>query len=53
MVGYIIKLKMFIKKKHSVELFAVCDKKITIKININDLKDKNKWLEGWMVIIEK
>ena len=46
-------VKNVFKKKHSVELFAVCDKKITIKININDLKDENKWLEGWMEIIEK
>tara|TARA_Y100000994_G_scaffold59441_1_gene48050 strand:+ start:222 stop:434 length:213 start_codon:yes stop_codon:yes gene_type:complete len=46
-------VKNFFKKKHYVELFAVCDKKITVNININDLKDKNKWLEGWIKIIEK
>ena len=46
-------VKNVFKKKYYVELFAVCDKKIIIHVNINDLKDKNKWIEGWIEIIEK
>tara|TARA_Y100000741_G_scaffold296586_1_gene237344 strand:- start:69 stop:281 length:213 start_codon:yes stop_codon:yes gene_type:complete len=46
-------VKNVFKKNSYVELFAVCDKKIIINVSINDLKDKNKWLEGWIEIIEK
>lgn len=34
-------------KKKQIELFAVCDKKISFIINISDIKDKSKWLPGW------
>tara|TARA_B100001113_G_scaffold60588_1_gene45971 strand:+ start:950 stop:1147 length:198 start_codon:yes stop_codon:yes gene_type:complete len=34
-------------KKKQIELFAVCDKKISFIINISDIKDKSQWLPGW------
>ena len=34
-------------KKKQVEIYAVCDKKISFVIDINDLKDKTKWIAGW------
>ena len=34
-------------KSKQVEIYAVCDKKISFVIDINDLKDKTKWIAGW------
>ena len=34
-------------KRKQVEIYAVCDKKISFVIDINDLKDKTKWIAGW------
>ena len=34
-------------KKKQIELFAVCDKKISFIISISDIKDKSEWLPGW------
>ena len=36
------------KNKKKVEMFCVCEKMIKIIIPIEDLKDKNKWLTGWI-----
>lgn len=41
------------KKTKKIELFSVCDKKIRIKINLNELKNKEKWLKGWKLIVKK
>ena len=35
------------KKQGEVEMSCVCNKTITIKIKIKDLKDKTKWVVGW------
>ena len=35
------------KKKKKLELFAVCDKKKSFNININEIKNKDIWLPGW------
>ena len=43
----------FYKKTKKIELFSVCDKKIRIKINLNELKNKEKWLKGWKLIVKK
>jgi len=34
-------------KKKQIELFAVCDKKISFIISISDIKDKSEWLPRW------
>ena len=36
------------KNKNKVEMFCVCERKVKILIPIEDLKDKNKWLTGWI-----
>jgi len=36
------------KKKKTIEMFAVCKSHIKIVIPINDLKDKSKWINGWL-----
>ena len=54
MVGYIIKkVKNVFKKNIMLNYLLFVIKKITIHVNINDLKDKSKWIEGWVKIIEK
>jgi len=36
-----------LKKKKQLELFAVCDKKISFNIDMNEIKNREKWLPGW------
>lgn len=36
-----------LKKQKKLELFAVCDKHISIIINIDEIKNLNKWIAGW------
>jgi|TARA_B100002052_G_C15792119_1_gene556839 tryptophan-rich hypothetical protein len=40
------------KKKQKVEMFSVCAKKIKIEVTFQDLKDRSKWLSGWVEIVE-
>ena len=35
------------KKQGLVEMPCLCNKTITTKIKIKDLKDKTKWVVGW------
>lgn len=41
-------VKTFIKKNNHLELFAVCDKKVTFIISIDQIKDRSKWIAGWI-----
>ena len=34
-------------KKKQIELFAVCDKTVSIVIDSSEIKNKSKWLPGW------
>ena len=36
------------KKKQKVEMFSVCERNMKVMIPIDDLKDKSKWLNGWV-----
>jgi len=36
------------KKKQEVEMFCVCESNIKVMIPINDLKNKSKWMTGWV-----
>ena len=40
-----------LKKKKQLELFAVCDKKISFNIDMNEIKDRKKWIPGWKDIV--
>ena len=40
------------KKKQKVEMFSVCAEKIKIEVTFQDLKDRSKWLSGWVEIVE-
>ncbi len=40
-----------LKKKKQLELFAVCEKKISFNIDINEIKDRKKWIPGWKDIV--
>ncbi len=33
--------------KKQIELFAICEKKVSFIINISDIKDRSQWLPGW------
>ncbi len=41
------------KKAQKVEMFSVCEKKIKIFASFNELKDKKKWISGWIEIFEE
>tara|TARA_B100000214_G_scaffold261076_1_gene192790 strand:+ start:498 stop:710 length:213 start_codon:yes stop_codon:yes gene_type:complete len=41
------------KKKQKVEMFSVCAKKIKIEVSFKDLKDDDKWLSGWIEIVNE
>ena len=36
------------KKQSKVEMFCVCERNIKALVEIEDLKDKNKWIKGWI-----
>tara|TARA_B100000676_G_C17475053_1_gene530566 strand:- start:337 stop:552 length:216 start_codon:yes stop_codon:yes gene_type:complete len=36
------------KNQNKVELFCVCKKNIKLLIPIEDLKNKNKWINDWI-----
>lgn len=40
------------KKDQNIELYAICKKEIRIKLSINDLKNKKKWVPGWKDILD-
>lgn len=37
-----------LKKKQEVEMFCVCESDIKVMIPMCDLKDKSKWVTGWV-----
>lgn len=38
------------KKNKTVEMFAVCDRKSIMTIDISELKPKKKWIRGWHLL---
>ena len=40
-----------IKKRNQLELFAVCDKKVSFIIELNEIKNRKKWIPGWKEIL--
>ncbi len=41
---------VFVEKKE-IEMFSVCNKGDLVRIKINDINNKRKWLPGWKEII--
>jgi len=41
------------KREKSVEMFAVCAKKIRIEVPFKDLQDNSKWMSGWIEIVDE
>ena len=39
-----------LKKNKQIELVAVCNKENNFIIDLDEIKDKKKWLPGWKVI---
>jgi len=39
------------KKQKKIELYSVCDKKVSFIINMDDLKDRRQWIPGWKEIV--
>ena len=44
-------VKNVFKKLELVELFAICDKSVIVKVKIEDLENKKKWISGWKKIV--
>ena len=42
-----------LKQKKQLEMFAVCDRKISFIIDADEIKDKGKWISGWEEILDK
>jgi len=44
-------VKNVFKRDGLVELFAVCDKDVLVKVRIEELKSSKKWISGWKKIV--
>jgi len=40
-----------LNRTKQLELFAVCDKKISITVDLKEILNKEKWIPGWKEII--
>ena len=40
-----------LKAKKQLELFSVCNKSINFCIDIDEIKDRKKWVPGWKEIV--
>ena len=41
---------VFVKNKE-LEIFSVCDKDILVRVKIDDINNKTKWVPGWGEIV--
>ena len=41
---------VFVKNKE-LEIFSVCDKDILVRVKIDDINNKTKWVPGWEEIV--
>ena len=41
---------VFVKNKE-LEIFSVCDKDILVRVKIEDINNKTKWVPGWEEIV--
>ena len=41
---------VFVKNKE-LEIFSVCDKDILVRVKIEDINNKTKWIPGWDEIV--
>ena len=40
-----------LKKRKQLELFSVCDRKVSFVIELDEIKDREKWIPGWLEIL--
>ena len=40
-----------LKKRKQLELFSVCDRKLSFVIELDEIKDRKKWIPGWLEIL--
>ena len=41
-----------VKKDNTLELAAVCDTKVRITIDCNEILDRSKWTPGWIEVVK-
>ena len=39
------------KKNKQLELFSVCDRKVSFIIKVDEIKNRKKWIPGWLEIV--
>jgi len=44
-------VKNVLKKRKQLELFSVCEKNINLIVEIDEIKDLQKWIPGWKEIV--
>ena len=44
-------VKNVLKKRKQLELFSVCEKNVNLIIEIDEIKDRQKWIPGWKEIV--
>tara|TARA_Y100001968_G_C18982412_1_gene537443 strand:- start:366 stop:566 length:201 start_codon:yes stop_codon:yes gene_type:complete len=44
-------VKNVLKKRKQLELFSVCEKNINLVVEIDEIKDRQKWIPGWKEIV--
>ena len=44
-------VKNVLKKRKQLELFSVCEKNINLIVEIDEIKDRQKWIPGWKEIV--
>ena len=44
-------VKNVLKKRKQLELFSVCEKNINLIVEIDEIKDRQKWIPGWIEIV--
>ena len=44
-------VKNVLKKLKQLELFSVCEKNVNLIIEIDEIKDRQKWIPGWKEIL--
>tara|TARA_S200000501_G_scaffold378790_1_gene443679 strand:+ start:1486 stop:1686 length:201 start_codon:yes stop_codon:yes gene_type:complete len=44
-------VKNVLKKYKQLELFSVCEKNINLIVDIDEIKNRKKWIPGWQEIV--
>ena len=41
-----------VKKNKTLELAAVCDTKVRLTVDYNEISDRSKWTPGWIEVVK-